>query len=68
MESALLDHLNEIKGVPMSVEDVTVRFCIYAGLLLNPPYDFTEAELRKLIEVGRQMQFTVQTINRSNGN
>ena len=65
---ALESHGREILGVPLSVEDITVRFMIYSGLLLNPPYNFSMEEIQNLLNVAKNVKFNVQQVNKSNAN
>ena len=65
---ALESHAREILGVPLSVEDVTVRFIIYSGLLLHPPYNFSSEDIDSLLKVASRVQFNLQTVSKSNAN
>jgi hypothetical protein len=67
LESALQDYLQQIRGVPLSIEDIAIRFVVYASML-QLQHGMTIDQLRPLLELAKNCKLTIEKVTKSNFN
>lgn len=67
LEAAIADHVADLKDVPLSPMDVTVRFIIYARMLLQV-YGMSEEELAALLPIASAATMGYTIVDNSTAN
>ena len=67
LNSALMIHLKEIGGLPLTPADVVARFIVYAASL-RKVYGFGDAEMLAFIHLADKAHLDFQTLDTRMGN
>lgn len=67
LEAALTDYLHEIRGVPLSIEDIAARFIIY-GSMLTQTHKLDDSTIMKLVSISRRAELSVDIVDGKKGN
>lgn len=61
LNAAMQTHLKEIAGVPLSIEDITMRFVIY-GSMLTQYHEMDDDSMRRLLKMSKEVQLQLSPI------